>query len=354
MHAALLSTFAGGAFSFGLNFGAPSMENEARGGIFEPVPEAVMYAAPMTVEVPYHPPDSNSDNMSWRDRDGDSCWGYANHYNGAKYACTAPSYEDALYYCGKTCGRYREAVPTDDMSWRDTDGSSCFDVASHAGGPAWYCTYPGFEYVEYYCAKTCGPYKGWSPQAYGSLPFSNPKNSGSSVVVPETPWSSGNGPRVLRKAQCAQFDSCSACVLGTTFAGDECSWDDNTGRNGACKKRNQCNYHETAAGMMMAGMMMMASGPETATVTVCVEDLANCVLPSTGKVVKNDEVGSGCTTHEQCGRNMYCFSCELCQQQHGFGECGDCDRDWNAAGSCGPRNNCYQDNDAINGFCPRN
>ena len=55
-------------------------------------------------------PLQTEDNMGWLDRDGESCWAYRHHPNGAHYACTYPGYEAALVHCARTCGPYRSSV----------------------------------------------------------------------------------------------------------------------------------------------------------------------------------------------------------------------------------------------------
>lgn len=52
----------------------------------------------------FAPPATCQDDMTWRDRDGDSCYAYRNHPNGAAWACNSFSYEDSKYYCRQTCG----------------------------------------------------------------------------------------------------------------------------------------------------------------------------------------------------------------------------------------------------------
>ena len=67
------------------------------------------------------------DSYSWRDRDGEGCWSYANHLDGPARACTAPGYEDALHHCASTCGPYRSSAGA--RGWAPTWGG--------VRGPGW-------------------------------------------------------------------------------------------------------------------------------------------------------------------------------------------------------------------------
>jgi hypothetical protein len=147
---------------------------------------------------------------------------------------------------------------------------------------------------------------------------------------------------------CREVSSCFDCT--TTYA-QGCAWNDNIVPK-ACVPIAECDYYYEEVQDRMVSLMDL--GP---TRSACKATPSQCGVdaPNGAYLDANEERGGGCTTHEQCSYNQYCFSCAKCAKL-GFMSCGGCAPGpsymGGVAGGCGPLSSCQSDADSITGACP--